>query len=274
MHRRHNRGYLHRWLCLVAGTVFLSACSIGPERDRAPSIPKDVSNVPDAIPKTEPKSRYGNPDSYVVFGIRYYTIDTAKGFVERGVASWYGEKFHGRRTSSGETYDMYAMTAAHKSLPLPTYVRVTNLKNNRTAIVRVNDRGPFHQGRVIDLSYAAAAKLQMLGAGTALVEVRAINPSEPLATASPTQVSTSTGSGESPRLYLQVGAFSVRTNAVNLKRRVATATGHTVRLNKIIKNGGPIYQVQLGPLAGVSQADRLVGVLADVNVHDPLIVIE
>ena len=101
----------------------------------------------------EPKSRYGNPESYVVFGKRYYVKDSSKGYVETGIASWYGTKFHGRRTSSGETYDMYAMTAAHKTLPLPTYVEVTNLNNGRSIIVKVNDRGRFHEIRIIDLSY-------------------------------------------------------------------------------------------------------------------------
>jgi rare lipoprotein A len=139
----------------------------------------DLADIEDAVPKAEPKSRYGNPKSYVVFGKRYYTKASADGHVERGLASWYGKKFHGRKTSSGERYDMHAMTAAHKSLPLPTYVQVTNLKNGRSAVVRVNDRGPFHGRRVIDLSYAAARKLDIVRAGTAMVEVRAIDPRKP-----------------------------------------------------------------------------------------------
>ena len=123
--------------------------------DSAPKKKIDVETIPNAIPKKEPKSRYGNPKSYVVFGKRYYVMDSGKGYIEKGIASWDGTKFHGRRTSSGETYDMYAMTAAHKSLPLPTYVQVTNLSNSKFIVVKVNDRGPFHENRIIDLSYTA-----------------------------------------------------------------------------------------------------------------------
>jgi rare lipoprotein A len=129
-----------------------------------------------ANPLPESKSRYGNPETYVVFGKRYSVLDTSAGFVEEGIASWYGEPFHGRRTSSGETYDMYTLTAAHKHLPLPTYALVTNLDNGRRIVVRVNDRGPFHEDRVIDLSYAAALELDMVGPGTARVNVRALDP--------------------------------------------------------------------------------------------------
>lgn len=156
--------------------ALLAGCAGTGNRDGAPDETPDLSNIDDAVPRVEPKSKYGNPKSYVVFGKRYYTKDSAIGHVERGTASWYGKKFHGRRTSSGERYDMYAMTAAHKSLPLPSYARVTNLENGRSAVVRVNDRGPFHGRRVIDLSYAAAHKLGVVRQGTALVEVRTIDP--------------------------------------------------------------------------------------------------
>jgi peptidoglycan lytic transglycosylase len=139
----------------------------------------DGSDIPDAVPRAEPLSRSGNPDSYAVRGKRYFTLKTSEGHVERGLASWYGRQFHGRKTSSGERYDMYAMTAAHKTLPLPTYVRVTNMENGRTAVVKVNDRGPFHGPRVIDLSYSAAKKLGVIEKGTAMVEVRAIDPTRP-----------------------------------------------------------------------------------------------
>ena len=120
------------------------------------------------------KSKYGNPSSYVVMGQRYYVMDSARGFTQRGIASWYGEPFHGRRTSSGETYNMHAMTAAHKTLPLPVHVRVRNLSNGKSIVVKVNDRGPFLHNRIIDLSYAAAKKLDMVGAGTAEVEIVAL----------------------------------------------------------------------------------------------------
>jgi rare lipoprotein A len=135
--------------------------------------------VPDAVPRLEPRSRYGNPPFYEVFGKRYYVLSSSVAYVERGVASWYGPGFHKVRTSTGELYDMYGMTAAHKTLPLPAYVRVTNLQNGRSIVVRVNDRGPFVGNRIIDLSYTAASRLDMLRNGTAIVEVRAIDPSAP-----------------------------------------------------------------------------------------------
>ncbi len=135
-----------------------------------------ISEIPDAVPRAEYKSPYGNPETYEVNGKRYRVMETSRGYEEVGVASWYGEPFHGRRASSGETYDMYEMTAAHKSLPLPTYVEVTNLANGRRVVLKVNDRGPFHDDRIIDVSYVAAVKLGMIGAGTARVRVRALDP--------------------------------------------------------------------------------------------------
>ena len=139
----------------------------------------DPDSVPDAVPRVEPYSRYGNPPSYEVFGKRYAVLPSSKDFVQVGVASWYGEDFHGKRASNGETYDMFAMTAAHKELPLPTYARVTNLENGRSIVVRITDRGPFVGDRVIDLSWVAAAKLRLATKGTGLVEVRAIDPLDP-----------------------------------------------------------------------------------------------
>ncbi len=136
--------------------------------------------IPDAVPKVEPRSRSGNPPFYEVFGQRYYVLSSSVGYIERGVASWYGPGFHKVRTSTGEPYDMYAMTAAHKTLPLPAYVRVTNLQNGRSVVVRVNDRGPFVDNRIIDLSYSAALKLDVVRNGTAFVEVRSIDPSQPV----------------------------------------------------------------------------------------------
>ncbi|MFT7454574.1 MAG: rare lipoprotein A [Saprospiraceae bacterium] len=145
------------------------------KQDLGPKQHKDMSNAPDAVPKVEPHSRGGNKSRYEVWGKSYSVMASSIGFKQRGLASWYGQKFHGHLTSNGETYDMYAMTAAHKSLPLPTYARITNLANNRTVIVRVNDRGPFHGDRVIDLSYAAASKLDYRKTGVAEVLVEAID---------------------------------------------------------------------------------------------------
>jgi rare lipoprotein A len=149
----------------------------------APLPPPPVPQAtPDAVPRVEPRSRYGNPPFYDVFGKRYYVLSSSVAYVERGVASWYGPGFHQVKTSNGETYDMYGMTAAHRTLPLPAYVRVTNLQNGRSVVVRVNDRGPFVGNRIIDLSYTAASRLDMLRTGTAMVEVRAIDPTAPAQT--------------------------------------------------------------------------------------------
>jgi rare lipoprotein A len=169
-------------LC-AAVAVGLAACfsapprpeSPGPIATPAPEPPPPAQSVPDVVPRSEPRSRSGNPPFYDVLGKRYFVLSSNVGYVERGVASWYGPGFHKVRTSTGETYDMYGMTAAHKTLPLPAYVRVTNLQNGRSVVVRVNDRGPFVGNRIIDLSYTAASKLGMLRNGTAMVEVRSLD---------------------------------------------------------------------------------------------------
>ncbi len=168
-------------LCLVPAVPGCSGTSFSPGLDGAPSsrnIPGDLSRTPDAVPRIEPKSRYGNPSSYTVAGQTYRVRSTSQGYKEKGRASWYGTKFHGNRTSSGESYSMYKMTAAHKTLPIPCYVRVTNTSNGRAVIVRVNARGPFVHGRIIDLSYAAATKLGILSQGTAPVLVEAVGPGD------------------------------------------------------------------------------------------------
>ena len=174
-------------LC-VSIAAGLTACFSAPPRGELPSAtpvpapappaerPPPADSVPDMVPRVEPRSRNGNPPFYDVMGKRYFVLSSGVGYVERGVASWYGPGFHKVRTSTGEPYDMYAMTAAHKTLPLPAYVRVTNLQNGRSIVVRVNDRGPFVGNRIIDLSYTAASKLDMLRNGTAMVEVRTLEP--------------------------------------------------------------------------------------------------
>ena len=136
----------------------------------------NFAEIPDAVPRAEFKSRSGNPETYVIDGVTYRVMETSDGSREEGIASWYGGYFHGRQTSSGDVYDMYLMTAAHKSLPLPTYVRVTHLANGRSVILRVNDRGPFVEDRIIDLSFTAATKLGMADQGTARVQVVALDP--------------------------------------------------------------------------------------------------
>lgn len=251
------------------------------ERDGPPPRPVDVSKVPDAVPRAEPRSRYGNPDSYVVFGKRYHVKSSAANYQERGIASWYGQKFHGRRTSSGETYNMYEMTAAHTSLPLPTYVHVRNLENGRTVVVKVNDRGPFHDNRIIDLSYAAATRLDMLGKGTALVEVTAIDPGKPRQQYAGRQAPGSAGqpkaipvSDHSNAFYIQIGAFSELQNAERLRGRLDSISDRFARIHQTVSNGQTIYRVRIGPLSDVNIADRVVTQLADYNIYDHQIVTE
>ncbi|MBK1694310.1 hypothetical protein CKO09_06090 [Chromatium weissei] len=158
-------------IILTLATLF--GCAGEPLID---GIPAHIARIPDAIPKVEPLAKSGNAPSYVVRGQQYHVKSSSHGYVERGLASWYGKPFHGRKTSSGEIYDMNGMSAAHKTLPLPTYARITNLANKRSIVIRINDRGPFHQSRLIDLSYTAAVKLGVDKTGTSLVEVRAIDP--------------------------------------------------------------------------------------------------
>lgn len=158
----------------VQGCVSVGVGSPGPALPSADGIVLD--EIPEAVPRAEFKSRSGNPETYVIDGVTYRVLDTSAGYREEGVASWYGQDFHGRRTSSGDVYDMYQMSAAHKSLPLPTYVRVVNLENGRSVVLRVNDRGPFVDDRIIDLSFAAATRLGIVAQGTARVEVVALDP--------------------------------------------------------------------------------------------------
>src|SRR5512139_97213 len=174
------RGYLFRFATLSL-FVLLAACSTteSPPGDSAPVNPPDLSRLPDPVPRSEPLSKYGNKSPYQVLGKTYYVLPQPDNYKEYGNASWYGTKFHGQRTSSGEPYDMYKLTAAHRSLPIPSYVRVTNLDNHKSAIVRVNDRGPFHSERLIDVSYAAAVKLGFSNRGTARVRVEALPGSPP-----------------------------------------------------------------------------------------------
>jgi rare lipoprotein A len=252
--------------------------------DRRP----DLDNISEPVPRVEPRSRSGNPASYVVFGKRYHTLQSSEGYLERGIASWYGTKFHGRKTSSGEPYDMYKFTAAHKTLPLPTYARVTNLRNGRSIIVKINDRGPFHENRLIDLSYAAAYKLGIIATGTGLVEVRAITPGagspEPQQVAAPPQQQTAQASrvipaveqpGDRPvGMYVQVGAFSERSNAERMRIRLAQADISRIRVSRIERDNTPVYRVRIGPLNDVHRADELTTVLQALGIREPRIIID
>ena len=224
--------------------------------------------VPDAVPRVEPRSRYGNPTFYDVFGKRYYVLSSSVAYVERGVASWYGPGFHQIMTSTREPYDMYGMTAAHKTLPLPAYVRVTNLQNGRSVVVRVNDRGPFVGNRIIDLSYTAAAKLDMLRDGTAMVEVRAIDPTVP-----PGSQSTPLTAARAP-LFVQAGAFADPANAERLAGKLRGGGYGKIFVRDDVIAGRKMYRVRIGPVPDVPEFDRIVAALERDGVHDAHLALE
>lgn len=237
--------------------------------DGPPSTPVVAKNIPPVMPRPEPLSQLGNPPFYEVDGQRYFVLPSSHGYRERGIASWYGRKFHGRRASNGETYDMYALSAAHKTLPLPSYVEVTNLENGRKIVVRVNDRGPFVKNRLIDLSYAAARKLGIFEKGTGLVEVRALStaagPSARAAAHSPPQ--------RLPQIFIQVGAFADPANAESLRDRLQTETMPPIRIQPFQKAGKPLYRVQLGPIESIDEVDRVTEVLPSLGIPDHQVVI-
>jgi rare lipoprotein A len=268
------------WAFMLVALLLLGGCSSMSRRDGPPPFNVDESKIPDAVPKVEPLSRSGNQPSYTVFGRRYYVMRSSTNYEERGIASWYGTKFHSHHTSSGERYNMLAMTAAHKSLPLPTYVQVTNLSNGRQVIVKVNDRGPFESNRLIDLSYVAAKKLGMLGHGTAYVDIKAINPSEfqlsslfarNKTASKPTMDDHPMVYAQEQRhhgsrlrtkhhtmvaranLYLQVGAFRNKTHAEKLKVKLV-ALQHSPVMIHPSKN---MYHVRVGPFKDIATAERL-----------------
>ena len=194
-------------------------------------------------------------------------------YVERGIASWYGTKFHGNKTSNGETYSMYKMTAAHKSLPIPTYVQVTNLKNGKKIIVRVNDRGPFHHNRIIDLSYVAAKKLGIVGTGTGFVEVRSINPSTWQREQQQPIRRTSLAPNSYDSLYIQAGAFASQHNASKLKRQLhALFPKQTIQLAQNTQD--QLFRVRVGPLSTVDEADRVVQTISDNGYPEPHVILE
>lgn len=231
-------------LCLILSlATLITSCTSEPQ-DGPPTHHVDVSRIPNAVPKRTKFNKFANKPSYVVLGKRYYVRQTLAGYDKKGIASWYGTKFHGRKTSIGEPYDLYAMTAASKTLPIPCYVRVTNLENHRSVIVRVNDRGPFVANRIIDLSYVAAKKLDMLKKGTAQVRVTAIIPHQQL---------VHVRDHLQNKRYVQIAAFGEYKNAKQLQQAIARQLGKQVR----IQNAGHIYRVQIGPLKNVIDSDRM-----------------
>lgn len=220
-------------------------------------VPDDVDQTPDAIPRVEPRSASGNSPVYEVFGKTYRVLTDAKGFSERGGASWYGKKFQGHKTASGERYDMYKMTGAHKTLPLPSYARVTCLETGKSVVVRINDRGPFHSGRVIDLSYAAASRLGMLTAGSTQVEITALDPLESAPTvfaansAPPTPPVTASvdamPDAAGRKSWLQVGAYTDPVNAVLMREDLKKQGRRDAQIVVSEINGMAVHRVVFGP---------------------------
>lgn len=259
--------------------VVLAACGSNKPKDGPPQSGATSSGTlpADAVPRPEPRAKYGNGPLYEVLGKRYTVMPSAAGYKERGVASWYGKKFHGNLTSNREIYNMYAMTAAHKSLPLPTYVRVRNLSNGRTIVVRVNDRGPFVDNRIIDLSYAAATKLDMVGPGTALVEVEAITFDAKAGVRAQAPAAASTVepiAATSGEVYAQVGAFGSRDNADRRLTLLRNGGIGSAFIHEDNSASPALFRVRVGPIFNADQYDLLVVKLAKLDINDPIIVNE
>jgi rare lipoprotein A len=245
---------IHRVASLLV-LLYVVGCASPPPRlpepqDGAPShTPADLATLPDPTPRSEPKSARGNPPSYTVLGTTYRVMNSAHGYQATGLASWYGSKFHGRPTSSGEAFDMFKLSAAHRNLPLPTYVKVTNLQNGRAMIVRVNDRGPFHGDRLIDLSYAAAVKLGFAQQGTARVRVEAVD--------------------TAADFFLQAGAFRDLAAADSLKNALHTLTGQPAHVVRVSRD--ELFRVRVGPVKGRAEALRLQEIISSADYGQPLI---
>ena len=238
----------HLIIILISSlAIGCSTATVKGNKDSAPNKHVDLSHVKPITPRYEPKSRIGNPKNYQVFGKKYDVLPSCENFTQTGIASWYGTKFHGRKTSNGDVYDMYQLTAAHKSLPLPTYVEVTNLENNKKLIVRVNDRGPFHDNRVIDLSYAAAAKLGVLAKGTAKVSIRAINLYDRNHQNTETIYAANDNSNNNQDQIIQAGAFGSIENALRFKNVIKDIFSSEKIDPKIItvKNINNLYKVYI-----------------------------
>lgn len=247
------------------------------ENDSTPATPPDLSKIPEPVPKSEPPSQYGNKSPYSVLGESYKVLPSCKGYNERGIASWYGNKFQGYMTSDFERYDMYAYSAAHKTLPLPCYVRVTNLENGKSAIVRVNDRGPFVSNRIIDLSYVAAVKLGVWPKGTGMVEVRGIDPDHPEREREPERERAASAAPQktpNPALYLQIGAYADAANAERAAARVRNAHLGEVHVVEAEVNGKSLRRVRVGPLKDVDEADRLTPKLRELGLGEPRVAVD
>lgn len=246
--------------------------------------PEDIEAIPDAVPKFEPLHRFAN-NPYSVLGRDYVPLRELQPYKARGIGSWYGRKFHGQKTSSGEPYDMYGMTAAHPTLPIPSYVRVSNPANGRSVVVRVNDRGPFHSGRLIDLSWTAAYKLGYIGTGSTVVEVESVLPGQTLAAAPASGVDEDpiaklAAADPEPPLpqvqdlrghFLQLGAFGNRDNAEALRARLARELGNLAE-KLVVQSAGKLFRVQLGPWPDAAAAQLAGGRLRESFGMTPLVV--
>jgi len=247
-------------LC-IACLLLVAGCGKDSVRDTdgAPANAVLPGSITNAIPKPEPRSRYGNHSPYVVFGETYEVMASATGYEKKGVASWYGKKFHGRSTSSGEIFDMFKATAAHRSLPLPTYAEVTNLENGRKVIVKINDRGPFKGNRLIDLSYGAAVKLGMINSGTARVKVEAITFEDRERSAK------LSAEGE----ILQAGAFAIKSSARKLKQQLDKAGIRDVELQTAASGRHYIYRVWIGPLFSEQEINSVIETVLELGLERP-----
>lgn len=255
-----------RAVVLVMLCAVLAGCGSRDRREPADGAgrPLDPARIEVPSPRPEPRARYGNHSPYTVLGRTYRVLPTAAGYRERGLASWYGSKFHGRPTSSGEPFDMYKVSAAHKTLPLPSWVEVTNLDNGKTLVVRVNDRGPFKEGRIIDLSYAAAIKLGVLDTGTAPVEVRTIALDEP----APDQIV----SPLSLPVELQAGAFSRRDTAERVARDLEHGDIDNVRVERARVGRNTVWRVRVGPVWEAAHARTLTRRIIALGLEAPVFV--
>jgi len=251
-----------RALVFVCVIILLQACSASRYQqkvDTTPVFDKRIEQLIEPKPVREPLSRIGNPDQYEVWGKTYQVNKGLVYYNKTGTASWYGQKFHGHDTSNGERFDVYAFSAAHKSLPLPSYVRVTNLNNQRSLVVRVNDRGPFHGDRLIDLSYAAAVRLGFEKQGTAPVKVELL--AAPIAAVSP----------EKHDNHLQIGAFKIYSSALKLRQNLSKLVLEPVYISKVVKNGLALHKVRIGPLDN-QRLEVVRSILIDQNFSAGLLV--
>jgi len=279
---------------LMSSLMLLVACGSNPPsryqqaQDSGPRYHQDVSAVPNAVPRVEPRSRGGNKSPYRILGKQYWVMPSSLGYNATGAASWYGSKFHGHLTSNGETYNMYGMTAAHKSLPIPTYVKVTNLGNGQHVIVRVNDRGPFHGDRLIDLSYAAATKLGYAKQGTARVQIEAIDPvawnrlqTQPALPVATPVVAVNTPQAYVPKglpvlapgdkIFLQVGAFANFDSALRLKQRLQRVTNEPVNVLLDQQRTPNLHKVQVGPVGDLMVAQQVRELISNNGLGSALI---